>query len=69
MNERMFTAAVKKNLEERGFTVKVFVSAAEAAEYLDSVIDDMISGLCLVALGEMRLYKELKEHNEGVYWH
>ena len=30
---------VQRNLEERGFSVKIFSTGAEAVDYLDSVID------------------------------
>ena len=35
---------VKQNLEARGFRVSVFATAAEAADYLDSAIDNTSVG-------------------------
>lgn len=60
---------VKKNLEARGYSVKVFAAAAEAAAYLDGAIDGKRVGFggsaTLDALG---LYELLSKHNE-VVWH
>lgn len=60
---------VRKNLEDRGFAVNVFSTGAEAAEYLNSVIDDTSVGFggsaTLDALG---LYDSLSRHNE-THWH
>lgn len=58
-----------KNLEERGFTPKVFATKEEAADYLDSQIDG-----ASVAFGgsmtvqEMGLYPRLAAHNNAL-WH
>ncbi|MEY8389506.1 lactate utilization protein [Oscillospiraceae bacterium 38-13] len=61
--------AVKKNLEERGYAVRVFSGGKEAAEYLDGVIDGKSVGFggsaTLEALG---LYERLGRHNQAV-WH
>ena len=35
----MSLETAKKNLEERGFIVRTFVSAAQAADYLDGAVD------------------------------
>ena len=60
---------VKKNLEERGFAVRVFSTGKEAADYLDAAIDGKSVGfggsLTLETLG---LYERLESHNE-VLWH
>lgn len=60
---------VKKNLEERGYAVRVFSTGREAAEYLDAAIDGKSVGFggsaTLDALG---LYERLGSHNE-VVWH
>ena len=62
-------AKVKKNLEERGYTVREFASGAEAAAYLDGAIDGKTVGFggsaTLDALG---LYDRLEKHNT-VFWH
>lgn len=61
--------AVKKNLEARGFTVNTFATGAEAAGYLDSVIDGRSVGFGgSVTLQELGLYDRLASHNE-VHWH
>ena len=65
----MISEALKKNLEARGYAVSHFATAAEAAAYLDRVID----GEC-VAIGgsitvkEMGLAPLLSAHNELI-WH
>lgn len=60
---------VKKNLEDRGYTVKVFASGKEAADYLDAAVDGKSVGfggsMTLDALG---LYERLGSHNQ-VIWH
>lgn len=60
---------VKKNLEERGYAVRVFSTGKEAADYLDAAIDGKSVGFggsaTLDALG---LYERLGSHNE-VVWH
>jgi len=61
--------AVKKNLEARGYTVRVFPTGRDAADYLDAAIDGMSVGfggsMTLDALG---LYDRLGSHNKAV-WH
>ena len=60
---------IQKNLEERGFTVSCFDTAAEAAAYLDAQIDGKTVGLGgSVTLEEMGLYEKLTPHNK-VSWH
>jgi len=60
---------VKKNLEGRGYTVRVFSAGREAADYLDAAIDGKTVGFggsaTLDALG---LYDRLGGHNR-VVWH
>lgn len=60
---------VEKALKERGYSVKVFASGAEAAEYLDKEIDGASVGIggsgTVQALG---LYEKLGKHNT-VIWH
>ena len=60
---------VQKNLEARGYTVKAFATAAEAADYLDGAIDGKTMGFggsaTLDALG---IYDRL-ESNNTVIWH
>ena len=61
--------AVKHNLEERGYTVRVFSTGKEAADFLDAAIDGKSVGFggsaTLDALG---VYERLGKHNETV-WH
>jgi len=60
---------IKKNLEERGYTVRVFAAGKEAADYLDGAVDGKSVGFggsaTLDALG---LYDRLGGHNR-VVWH
>lgn len=60
---------VKKNLEERGYTVSCFATAKEAAAYIDSQIDGKTVGFGgSITLEEMGLYEKLSVHND-VRWH
>ena len=60
---------VKQNLEARGFRVSVFATAAEAADYLDSAIDNPSVGFGgSVTLEQMGLYERLERHDR-VNWH
>ena len=60
---------VKQNLEARGFSVSVFATAAEAADYLDSAIDNTSVGFGgSVTLEQMGLYERLERHDR-VNWH
>ena len=60
---------VKKNLEDRGFSVRTFATAAEAAAYLNEAIDGKTVGFGgSVTLKDMGLYELLGSHNE-VHWH
>ena len=60
---------VKKNLEARGFSVRTFATAAEAAAYLNEAIDGKTVGFGgSVTLKDMGLYELLGSHNE-VHWH
>ena len=60
---------VQKALERRGYTVRTFAAAAEAAAYLDGAIDGKTVGFggsaTLDALG---VYDKLAAHNT-VIWH
>lgn len=62
-------ATVRKNLEDHGFTVSEFATAAEAAAYLNGAIDGKTVGFggsgTLQAMG---LYELLSAHNT-VHWH
>lgn len=61
--------AVKKNLEARGFSVKIFSTGAEAAAYLDGAIDGTSVGFGgSLTAKELGLYDKLAAHNE-VHWH
>lgn len=58
-----------KNLEERGFTPKVFATKEEAADYLDSQIDGVsVAFGGSMTVQEMGLYPRLAAHNNAL-WH
>lgn len=60
---------VKKNLEDRGYAVRVFSTGAEAAAYLDGVIDGRTVGFGgSMTLEQLGLYDALGRHNT-VVWH
>ena len=60
---------VEKNLKARGYAVKTFATAAEAAAYLDGQIDGKTVGFGgSVTLEAMGLYDLLSRHNT-VAWH
>lgn len=60
---------VEKNLRERGYTVKTFATADEAATYLDGQIDGKTVGFGgSVTLDTMGVYDLLARHNI-VLWH
>ncbi len=60
---------IKKNLEKRGFLVKIFSTGEEAVAYLDSVIDGVNVGVGgSVTVKELGLFDKLSAHNE-VWWH
>ena len=60
---------VKKNLEAKGFGVKTFATAAEAAEYLNGAIDGTTVGMGgSMTLKDMGMFEKLSTHNE-VFWH
>ena len=60
---------VKTNLEARGYTVKVFATGAEAAEYINSVVDNTTVGIGgSMTVQSMGLYETLSAHNQ-VFWH
>ena len=60
---------VAKNLEARGFEVTMFATAAEAAAYLDNVIDGTTVGIGgSMTVQELGLHDKLAAHNE-VHWH
>lgn len=60
---------VKRNLENRGYTVRVFSTGKEAADYLDANLDGRSVGFGgSVTLDALGLYKRLGTHNR-VVWH
>ena len=62
-------AKLQKNLEERGFTVTRFDTAAQAADYLDAALDGKTVGIGgSVTIQEMGLAERLREHAQ-VLWH
>ena len=60
---------VKANLEKLGYTVSCFDTAREAAEYLDSAIDNTTVGIGgSLTIEQMGIYDKLASHNH-VFWH
>ena len=60
---------VQKNLEARGYTVRVFDTGAEAAAYLDREIDGKSVGIGgSKTIQDLGLYEPLSAHNQ-VHWH
>lgn len=60
---------VKKNLENRGFSVSCFKTAAEAVEHMNSQIDGKTVGMGgSMTLDTIGIYEKLASHNE-VFWH
>ena len=58
-----------KNLEQRGFTPRVFATKEEAADYLDSQIDGVsVSFGGSMTVQEMGLFPRLAAHNNAL-WH
>lgn len=58
-----------ENLEKLGYTVKLFATKEEAADYLDGAIDKTSVGFGgSVTAQELGLYDRLAAHNE-VHWH
>ena len=60
---------VQQALERRGYTVRTFAAAAEAAAYLDGAIDGKTVGFGVSAtLDALGIYDRLESHNT-VIWH
>lgn len=60
---------VEKNLIEKGYSVKIFSTGAEACEYLNREIDGVSVGFGgSGTLDKLGLYESLASHNT-VYWH
>ena len=60
---------VEKNLKDKGYTVTIFQTAAEAVKYLDTQIDRQTVGFGgSMTLEKMGLYETLQSHNT-VFWH
>lgn len=61
---------VKANLEQRGYAVACFATAAEAVDYLDRKLDGRTIGVGgSVTIREMGLFDRLKTHNTMVsHW-
>ena len=60
---------VKANFEKLGYTVSCFDTASEAAEYLDSAIDNTSVGIGgSLTIEQMGVYDKLVSHNH-VFWH
>ena len=61
--------AVSKNLERRGYAVRIFPDAQAAAAYLDAALDGKSIGFGGSAtLDALNLYDRLAAHNQAV-WH
>ena len=57
------------HLKEKGYSVQIFNSKENAAEYLDSQIHQKIVGFGgSVTIRQMNLFEKLSSHNT-VYWH
>lgn len=62
-------SGLKKRLEELGYQVSEFDTAAQACDYLDSQIDGCSVGFGgSMTLQEMGIYERLESHNETL-WH
>lgn len=60
---------VEKNLKDKGYTVTIFQTTAEAVKYLDTQIDRQTVGFGgSMTLEKMGLYETLQSHNT-VFWH
>lgn len=60
---------VEQALRQRDYTVHVFTTGAEAADYLNGAIDGVSVGIGgSVTVQQLGLYDRLAEHNQ-VYWH
>lgn len=58
-----------ENLKARGFSVRLFETKEEAADYLDGAIDGKTVGFGgSITLRDMGVYERLASHN-SVYWH
>ena len=58
-----------ENLRARGFTVQLFQTGSEAADYLDRAVDGKTVGFGgSVTLQQLGLYERLSAHNQ-VFWH
>lgn len=58
-----------ENLQKLGYTVKLFATKAEAADYLDAAIDGTTVGIGgSMTVQELGLHDRLAAHNE-VHWH
>ena len=60
---------VEQARRQRGYTVHVFETGAEAADYLNGAIDGVSVGIGgSVTVQQLGLYDRLAQHNQ-VYWH
>lgn len=60
---------VEQALRQRGYTVHIFETGAEAADYLNGAIDGVSVGIGgSVTVQQLGLYDRLAQHNQ-VYWH
>lgn len=64
VNQIMNTEELVKNFERNNYKVRVFKTGAQAAEYLDGLIDNKIVGFGdSVSLSQIGLYELLSSHN------
>ena len=58
-----------QTLQKKGYTVSTFATAAQATDYLDTVIDGLSVGIGgSMTVEQMGLYDRLQSHNT-VHWH
>ena len=59
---------LKNNLEEKGYTVNCFETAADATEYLNTQINGLTVGFGgSMTLLQMKLYEKLSENREKIH--
>lgn len=60
---------LKQNLEAKGYQVHIFNNKEDAADYVDSQINQTTVGLGgSVTIRQLNLFEKLSSHNT-VYWH
>lgn len=60
---------IKKNLEDKGYTVKVFENELQVNDYLNNEINNQTIGIGgTLTVEQLGIYESLKTHNK-IYWH